>query len=505
MRSSMLLTPGAIVVALIATIAVASEDVAPVESAVDAAQPVAEAAPGSDPVESADPMGMTAPVADASPGVETAAPAAPAETTEPAAPAETTEPVADASPAEEASADLADAPAPTADSGTEAPAAPDPFLDSVTEPSEAAAAPAAPAPPTEPVAAAVEPAPSGPTLGQIGYDSEGRHGRIHLVVPGDTLWDISNAYLATPWVWPSIWKDNRNIENPHLIYPGDRIWITDSEMRIVSEEEAAKLLAGKPPEPSDEAPPAAPGGEPTVAEDLSPQTPVAQAQPETRRVSELEAVGLVTADVFDASASIVEAEDDKVMLSQGDKVYIGLGAGDVEEGDQFTIFRKVERVFDPDTGRLIGYHVQILGWLTVESVEEEASLASIHQSTAEIERGDRLMPREVIDPEIAVAPSPAGVEGKISFFAQSRTMMAGVDYVYLNRGTLDGVEAGSPLEVYRPGRVAQEPARHTQVQVPDRVIAELLVVKAQPNSSVAYVSHASTELALGDRFRGIED
>ncbi|MDJ0790209.1 MAG: LysM domain-containing protein, partial [Myxococcota bacterium] len=47
-----------------------------------------------------------------------------------------------------------------------------------------------------------------PALGAVGWDSEGRQGRIHIVVGGDTLWDISNAYLGTPWVWPSIWNDN---------------------------------------------------------------------------------------------------------------------------------------------------------------------------------------------------------------------------------------------------------------------------------------------------------
>ena len=69
-----------------------------------------------------------------------------------------------------------------------------------------------------------------PVLGAIGYDAQGRQGRIHVVVKGDTLWDISEAYLGTPWVWPPIWKDNgEDIANPHRIYPGDRIWITPWE------------------------------------------------------------------------------------------------------------------------------------------------------------------------------------------------------------------------------------------------------------------------------------
>ena len=80
--------------------------------------------------------------------------------------------------------------------------------------------------------------------------------------------------------------------------------------------------------------------------------------------------------------------------------------------------------------------------------------------------------------------------------------MATTDYVYLNRGELDGLKVGSPLEVYRGGWEAPEPARDTRVEVPDRVIANLLVVRARQQSAVALVQHTETELKLGDHFRG---
>jgi hypothetical protein len=345
---------------------------------------------------------------------------------------------------------------------------------------------------------APEVAKNGVRLGQVGYDAEGRAGRIHVVVRGDTLWDISEAYLGTPWVWPSVWQDNRDIENPHWIYPGDRIWITDGVMRVVSREEADALLAGSPaaPEPSPfediEPPDAGDGGTP----------PFLAAEPRTQRVSQLESAGFVTAEAYESSASIVDGVPEKVMLSQGDRVYIGLGAGDVRPGDQYTVFRKQERVFDPDTGRLLGYHVDVLGWLEVQEPGAEASLAVIRKSGSEVERGDRIVPRQEPQPEIAVLPPPQGLEAKVSFFAKSRTMMGMDDFVYLNRGSLDGVEIGSPLEVYRPAYVANETARSTRVEVPDRVIAQLLVVKSEPNSSVAFITHTEDEIELGDRVRG---
>jgi len=57
---------------------------------------------------------------------------------------------------------------------------------------------------------------------------------VHTVKKGDTLWDISNKYLKTPWSWPLVWSNNEAITNPHLIYPGDKVVITykDGAYRI---------------------------------------------------------------------------------------------------------------------------------------------------------------------------------------------------------------------------------------------------------------------------------
>jgi hypothetical protein len=154
---------------------------------------------------------------------------------------------------------------------------------------------------------------------------------------------------------------------------------------------------------------------------------------------------------------------------------------------------------------LLGYHVDYLGWIEVDEPSAESSLASIRISHSEIELGDRLIPREPPAYDITVADSPYGVEGKLSFFPNDRVVMGSPAFVYLNRGALDGLEIGSPLEVYRPSRVAYEPARGVDVEVPSRVIAQLIVVRARPETAVALITHTSTELELGDNFRASTD
>jgi len=348
----------------------------------------------------------------------------------------------------------------------------------------------------EPEPAPVAESEAGPALGALGYDEQGRPGRIHLVVGGDTLWDISNAYLGTPWVWPSIWNDNGQVENPHLIRPGDRIWITPNEMRRISAEEADALLAGTPAAMDDfELPPAAPDPAPEAA-------PLAAAEAYSVRVPGRESTGMITPDILQSAASVVDRTTRRLLMSQEDRAYIGLGEGEVSPGDEFTVFRTREAVEDPDTGRLLGYHVEVLGWVRVEETHPETSLVSIRMSISPIEVGDKVMPREPLPPEVEVQAAPAGVEGKITFFPRKRVLMGFGDYVYLNRGALDGLEVGSPLEVYRAGGPAREDARDEYVDVPDRVVASMLVVRAADESAVAVVTHSQGELVLGDRFRG---
>ena len=61
------------------------------------------------------------------------------------------------------------------------------------------------------------------------------HPEEYVVVKGDTLWDISARFLDKPWQWPAIWHVNPQVENPHLIYPGDRLKLVyqDGQPRLM--------------------------------------------------------------------------------------------------------------------------------------------------------------------------------------------------------------------------------------------------------------------------------
>jgi nucleoid-associated protein YgaU len=380
--------------------------------------------------------------------------------------------------------------------------------ESAAAPSESAAAPAAPA--------ATASRHHQVVLGPIGYDDQGREGRIHTVARGDTLWDISAAYLGTPWVWPSVWIENAEIANPHRIYPGDLIWITDNEMRRVSRAEADRLLAGEPAAPDEglafETPEAGEGAPPAaqpepIALDRMPVSVPLQGTGETHhgrvvRVTNREFMSFVSSETLAAASSIVESPEEKVWLAQGDAIYLGLGEGEVEVGDQFTLFRDVDEVRDISNESLLGYHVHVLGWAEVKEVHRETAIATIRASVAEIHRGDRVVPREAPAPEVTVREAPEGIFGRVVFMPDHRTEMGSADYVYLNVGSIHGLEVGTALQVYEPGHVTTDWVRRTTVKTPDHPLAELVVVALKPDSCVAYVTRANAEIEVGQPVKG---
>jgi hypothetical protein len=320
------------------------------------------------------------------------------------------------------------------------------------------------------------------SMGPAVKDAQGNEGRVHTVVSGDTLWDISEAYLGSPFSWPSVWKSNPAVKNPHRIYPGNQIWISATEMRPITPEESAALTPATP-----------------AAMDDAVAKPVG-AFP----VPQMESIGLVSAEEIEGAGALLGSPEGEKWLSAFRRAYVSMGEGQVQSGDRFTIVRETQRVRDPESGDTIGVHVLKLGWLEITSVGVESSEAMIRASSGEIQRGDRLIQRVEPAFEVPVRAGAADVEGQIALLPNERTTTGQRDIVFLNRGTDHGVDIGSTLEVYRPGAVVKDRETRVRHQLPDEVIGNMIVVSARPESAVAIVTHSTLEFARGEHFRSAD-
>ena len=212
-------------------------------------------------------------------------------------------------------------------------------------------------------------------------------------------------------------------------------------------------------------------------------------------------MGFVSAEELRGAAAIVDSTVDRVWLGDHDSVIIGLGEGEVQVGDHFEIYRTTNTVDDPETGVPLGYATLDLGWLEVREVHPESSIAIIRPSRGEIRRGDHLLTRVKPGAEIPIGAKP-DVMGHVVYTWADRIEMGGNDLVYLNRGETAGLEVGSPLEVYRSIGTEVDQAQQQMKQLPDEVVARMLVVATTPETATAVVTHSKHEVEKGDTFRG---
>ncbi len=341
-----------------------------------------------------------------------------------------------------------------------------------------------------------------------GVTPEGKKGQIYKVQKGDTLWGISQQYLGTPWIWPSVWKENEaEIENPHLIYPGELIWISEGMIRKLTPEEAARLAAAANGESAPAAPAPAQGvarksEESGPAPDPFESLDAAEVTSETKvDVPTLQGVSFVSDEDMKAAGAVMGNHDENYWTVQGQRTILSLGEGQTHVGEAYTVFRIRREIRDPSTGERLGYFVQVLGKAEITQLYPETSWARITESYAEIQPGDRVVP--FIEEPDAITEVNVGepVTGKIVALAPYRQRVGDHDFVILNRGSKGGVVPGRRLVAFRAGREVLDPLTENPLLVPDDIVGELFVVKSSEKTSLALITKAERDVIVGDSFR----
>jgi hypothetical protein len=331
-----------------------------------------------------------------------------------------------------------------------------------------------------------------------GVAPSGQTGALHVVVKGDTLWDITGHYLGTPWIWPSIWQENEGVANPHLIYPGDLIWITENGMRKVSPEEAERLLKGMSPADIGPEEPDFPMDEPDLFAALDLQEAI---EGPTIYVPGLQRSSFITEEDVEASSSVLGNHREHYWISQDQRMIVSAGEGSTDVGEEFTLFRVRRRVRHPLTGKHVGYMVEILGRAEITEVHPETSYAVVSTAYSEIQPGDRLLPFEELEEQFQARKFSTPVEGSVLAQQLHRLYSGRSDLVILDRGSEHGVDAGREFIIYRRGHDVLDPLTRVRVSEPDDLVARVFVLRSEANSSLALVTEAKTEIQEGDLFR----
>ncbi|MBL8299975.1 MAG: LysM peptidoglycan-binding domain-containing protein [Rhodanobacteraceae bacterium] len=300
-------------------------------------------------------------------------------------------------------------------------------------------------------------------------ESELRNGHpdTYTVKRGDTLWDISARFLKKPWLWPEIWQANPQVENPHLIYPGDVLNLS--------------YLHGG-------------GGGSARLSNSGPRVrrePLEDAiQPISLKDIEqfLKNMRVVDEKTFKGLPHVVAVEENRPRAVNGNLIYVrGLEA---KAGDAFVVVRPTNLYYsvegkkdgDPPTtharaldtqhgqnkmlwhhnpvkdlfGRnsnVLGYEVQVLANVQVTRTGDPSSLL-ITYSDYEIRPGDLIMPiedRPYDSQYFPHAPKTVPTSFEVLAFTDALNAVGSKQVVALSRGAADGIENGHTFSIYHPG------------------------------------------------------
>ncbi len=317
----------------------------------------------------------------------------------------------------------------------------------------------------------------------------------YVVKRGDTLWGIAKVFLRDPWFWPEIWQVNPQVQNPHLIYPGDtlRLVYIDGRPRILLQ---PGLLRGE----------------------FARVTPRVRSQPLEAAIT---TIPYETIAAFMSKPSVLDKEqiklapyvlstrDNHVVMSEGDTVYARGFKQPVEVGMNYNLVRVGDVLRDPDDKTVLGYNGVFTGTGHVTRVGDPVSLI-MTQSTRETYPGDKLFPGSVDVPLDFVPTAPTvKTNGRIIAVVDGETVIGQYEVVVINRGARDGLAQGNVLAVFNGGETVHDNVSHgfvtgvttmfsPKVRLPEYRSGTFMVFKAFNRMSYGLIMEATDVIRVGD-------
>ena len=267
----------------------------------------------------------------------------------------------------------------------------------------------------------------------ITYEPE--YPETYIVQKGDTLWDISSVFLRDPWHWPEIWFKNPQIENPHLIYPGDVLAIIyiggQKFVQMVRRGEDGQILSSG-------------GTSGLKIVKLSPRvrTQFIDANIPSIPIDSIRHLLsrplIIDEDELDKAAYVISSVDAHLVNSIDDKLYVRK-LNTTSGNGRYQIFRPNKPLYDPATDELLGYEAIYVGETKLLLGGDPATVL-VTNSEREILRNDRILPLDNTNFERDFFPRPPATEvrGEVISLLDAISMLGQYQTIAINLGSRDG-------------------------------------------------------------------
>jgi LysM repeat protein len=319
----------------------------------------------------------------------------------------------------------------------------------------------------------------------------------YVVKRGDTLWGIAKVFLRDPWYWPEIWQVNQQIQNPHLIYPGDTLRLVYIDGRPQLTLQRGMLERGNSAR-----------AEPRVRSE--PLEAAVTTIPYEAVAAFMSKPSVLTNEQIKAAPYVFATTDDHVAMSDGNIIYARGFHDPAAMGSHYNVVRVGDPLRDPDDNRIVGYDGIFTGSGRVTRLGDPVTLV-MTESTRETELGDKLFVGGIDVPmDFVPAPPKVRVDGRIMAVSDGVTIIGQYQVVVINRGARDGLAPGNVLAVFDVGGMQRDTLNKgylggmsrlfaKNVRLPDERSGTFMVFKTFDRMSFGLIMEAKNVIRVADR------
>lgn len=316
----------------------------------------------------------------------------------------------------------------------------------------------------------------------------------HTVEKNDTLWDLSQKYLGSPWYWPKVWSYNPEIANPHWIYPGNQVRFLPT-----GEEVPTQVEVGEGPPPEDVAPAE------MVEEDKVSVSGKIGYVPKNAVTVRVE--GFVTDKEIEEAGVISGSFGETEMISFPQQMYVTFKKGAVKMGEPYVIYRTTTKLAHPQGGS-VGYLTHVIGTAKVVRWSDKEKLATLEITGdwEEMVRGDLVGPAGESQMK-SIAPKPNSKEIKGGFIvAGGRYWFSNFgehEQLVVDKGSEAGVEPGNTFTIYRhmdglySGDAIKEPNKLDE-KYPREDVGMCMAIEVKTKASTCILMRSIRDIIPGD-------
>lgn len=326
----------------------------------------------------------------------------------------------------------------------------------------------------------------------------------YTVVEGDTLWDISDRFLNKAWLWPQLWDYNPQIENPHLIFPGDRIGLeyVNGQPRIVIERDGERVSQSG----------VGGDGANIGTERLSPRIRYTSLDdaipmiPGDAIASFLVHPRVVPMETINNAPYVVGNYDGRLISAIGHQIYV---RGQLNrEQPQYAVFRKSKKLVDPATKRALGFEVEHVSDVKLMHLGDPSTLI-VTSNNMETIAGDFLLATN--DDNVHTnyetrMPSLGNGEGRVVSLVNAITQSGRDQVIVLNLGKKNMIKPGDVFAIESRGGQfidARGKGGNEKVNYPTTRTGVVMVFKTFDDVSYALVMESTLPIRVNDGVTGI--